>query len=218
MADPNSLPDPGGVFLVFEGLDGSGKTTQLELLAARLRKRGHQVLTTREPGGSPVGARLREIVLHYPGQLDERCEALLFAADRAHHVATVIKPALAAGKIVLCDRYLASSVAYQGGGRGLLTQEVHQLSTWATHGLIPELTFFLDLPVASVAGRLGENRDRIESAGEKFFHAVRDRFLAQGQGRQDWLILDAKADRQVLATQIWDRVEEILAPRQAGRS
>lgn len=183
---------PGGMFISFEGGDGAGKSTQVRLLAEWFKARGREVVATFEPGDTALGAQLRELVQHGE-DLQARTEALLFAADRAHHVATVIRPALGRGAVVITDRYLDSSVVYQGAGRRLGAREVERLSLWATQGLLPQLTILLDLDPAVGAQRISRSRDRIEQAGDEFHQVVRDAFLARASqdatGR--WLVLDA---------------------------
>lgn len=169
-----------GLFVTLEGGDGSGKTTQAELLERWLIERGRTVLRTREPGGTDVGVEVREIVLHHRGDISPRAEALLYAADRAHHVATVVRPALARGEVVIQDRYVDSSVAYQGAGRVLDPHEVRRLSDWATEGLMPDLTLLLDLPPEAARHRLDVARtryDRLEAEAEAFHDRVRAAYL-----------------------------------------
>lgn len=167
-----------GLFISFEGGDGTGKTTQIQALKEWLDGQGLDVVATREPGGTKLGEQVREIVLH--GQdISPRTEALFYAADRAHHVASKVRPALARGAVVITDRYLDSSVAYQGAARSLGVDEVRELSLWAVEGLLPDLTIILDVP-ADVAGRRAQARaglDRLESAGSAFHEAVREQFL-----------------------------------------
>jgi dTMP kinase len=143
-----------GLFITLEGGDGSGKSTQARLLGEWLQEQGHTVVRTREPGGTEVGVEIREIVLHHRGEVSPRAEALLYAADRAQHIATKVRPALARGEIVLQDRYLDSSVAYQGAGRVLGGPEVRDLSLWAAEGLLPHLTLLLDLDETAARGHL----------------------------------------------------------------
>lgn len=166
-----------GVFISIEGGDGSGKSTQIRLLSQWLVEAGRDVLTTREPGGTALGEQVREILLH-GGDISPRTEALFYAADRAHHVATKIRPALEKGQVVITDRYLDSSVAYQGAARSLGVAEVRELSLWAAQGLLPDLTIVIDVPgevaAARAAGRA--KLDRIESAGAAFHAAVRQQF------------------------------------------
>lgn len=209
-------PAPGsGVFVVFEGIDGCGKTTQIELLAARIKAANRPVTLTFEPGGSDLGTELRRILLHHDGPVDPRAEALLYAADRAHHAATVIRPALAAGRVVISDRYWDSSIAYQGAGRALGEADIAALSHWATNTLTPSLTILLDLPIEAAAARLGSELDRLESEAASFHQAVREKFLdlakrGSKQGR-NYLVLDATASIEALSAQVWARVEPLLA-------
>ena len=205
-----------GLFVSFEGGDGAGKSTQSRALAGWLEGRGERVLSTFEPGDSALGAVLRDAVQHGE-DLDARTEALLYAADRAHHVATVVRPALARGEVVLTDRYLDSSVAYQGVGRGLGAEAVERLSLWATDGLLPDLTVLLDIePVAGLA-RLTGAPDRLERAGDEFHRRARQAFLdraAADPGR--WLVLDAVAPAQELAAPIRERVGALLDARRVA--
>ena len=184
---------PTGFFVSFEGGDGAGKSTQLRLLAEWVRTElGRAVVTTREPGGTALGRQLRTAVLHGE-HLDPRTEALLYATDRAHHVHQVVRPALDRGDVVLTDRYLDSSVAYQGNGRDLGEDEVERLSLWAAGGLLPHLTVLLDLDPAAGLARISGEPDRLESAGDEFHRRTRETFLrraaADRSGR--WLVLDA---------------------------
>jgi dTMP kinase len=162
-----------GVFITFEGLDGCGKSTQMELLAAALRERGYVVLVTREPGGSDLGEAVRELLLdpQYHG-MSARSEALLYAAARAHLVELVIRPALEDGQVVLCDRYVDSSLAYQGYGRGLGADDIMTLNVWATECLLPDLTLFLDLNDSVRSTRLAAVPDRLEAEDGAFHRRV----------------------------------------------
>lgn len=197
-----------GLFITFEGGDGVGKSTQISLLADFLRENGHEVVVTREPGGTELGRQIRQLLLH-GGEVSPRAEALLYAADRSHHANTVIRPALERGAIVLCDRYLDSSVAYQGAGRILGAQEIRDLSLWATEELLPDMTFLLDMPVEVSAARVGGEQDRIESAGRDFHEAVRAQFLELAAKEPErWRVLDASADIETIAAQI----REYVAP------
>ena len=159
------------MFVTFEGVDGSGKSTQARLLAEALREEGEEVVATREPGGTELGERVRELVLHGDG-LSPWAEATLFAAARAQLVEEVIRPALARGAHVVCDRYLDSSLAYQGIGRGLGVDRVLELNLVATGGLLPDRTFLLELPVAEAARRRGADSDRLEAEGQEFAERV----------------------------------------------
>ena len=166
-----------GLFITFEGGDGCGKTTQIKLLDEYLRSKGYQTLLTREPGSKGLGIKLREILLNYDGDVSPRAESFLFLADRAQHVDCIIKPALENGVIVLCDRHTDSTVAYQGYGRGLDLEQIHNLNSIATNGLKPDLTIVLDVDVETSQKRVGAEKDRMESAGIEFFERVRKGFL-----------------------------------------
>ncbi len=204
-----------GLFITLEGGDGSGKSTQAELLSSWLKGAGHTVLRTREPGGTDLGNELREIVLHRRGDIVPRAEALLYAADRAHHIATKVRPALERGEIVIQDRYLDSSVAYQGAGRVLDGAEVRKLSLWAAEGLLPDLTILLDLDESVGRTRLDEARtryDRLESEESEFHTRVRESYLelaAAEPGR--FLVLNATDSIDSIAAAVRARVEPLLA-------
>ena len=166
-----------GLFITFEGIDGCGKTTQIELLKNSLEKQGEDVLLTREPGAKGLGEKLREILLNYEGDVSSNCESFLFLADRAQHIDTIIKPAIDKGVIVICDRHTDSTVAYQGYGRGLDLKQIHYLNNIATNGIKPDLTFILDIDVETSLERIGKARDRMESAGIDFFNRVRKGYI-----------------------------------------
>jgi len=203
-----------GVFITLEGGDGSGKTTQAELLREWLDGQGRTVVRTREPGGTEVGVEVREIVLHHRGDISPRAEALLYAADRAHHVATVVRPALELGHVVIQDRYTDSSVAYQGAGRVLDPEEVRGLSEWATEGLRPDLTILLDLDAEAARGRLDEARtryDRLEAEASEFHDRVRSAYLRLAQAEPDrFLVVDATRPVDEIAATIRERVAGLL--------
>ncbi len=203
-----------GVWITLEGGDGSGKTTQAELLEKWLTNNGHAVLRTREPGGSDVGQLIREIVLHHRGEIAPRAEAMLYAADRAQHVSTVVRPALERGEIVLQDRYLDSSVAYQGAGRVLDASEVRQLSLWAAEGELPDLTVLLDLDPHTARMRLDSADkpfDRLEAEQTDFHTRVREAFLALASAEPErFLVLDAAASTDRIAAEIQARVARLL--------
>ena len=166
-----------GKFITFEGADGSGKTTQIEMIKEYLEKQGYQCVLTREPGGSDLGVKIREILLHYDGEVDSLCELLLYMADRAQHVSEVILPAIEAGKIVLCDRYTDSSVAYQGYARGLDREKIIQLNKVATNNLEPDLTIVFDVETEVAMKRVGETKDRLEQEGIEFHRKLRNGYL-----------------------------------------
>ena len=166
-----------GLFITFEGADGCGKTTQLNLLKDYLIKKGYEVILTREPGGKGLGEKIREILLNYDGEVSNRCESFLFLADRAQNIDVIVKPAIEQGKIVLCDRHTDSSVAYQGYGRGLDIQEIINLNSLATSNLKPDLTLVFDVDIETSMKRVGNEKDRMESAGKDFFNKVRNGYL-----------------------------------------
>lgn len=174
-----------GLFLSLEGVDGVGKSTQAARLRDYLRAQGRDVMLTREPGGTQLGTVVRGMLLHgVPGDdgsastdISPRAEALLYAADRAQHVAQVIRPALDAGGVVICDRYIDSSLAYQAGGRELTGEDILRLSEWATGGLWPRRTYLLDMDYRASSHRLTGEADRLESAGAAFFERTRQAFL-----------------------------------------
>ncbi|MBC7517785.1 MAG: dTMP kinase [Microbacteriaceae bacterium] len=203
-----------GLFITFEGGDGSGKSTQSALLVAWLRSEGHTVVTSREPGGTDLGVELREIILHRRGYIAPRAEALLYAADRAHNVATVVRPTIERGEIVVQDRYLDSSVAYQGAGRVLDGVEVRDLSLWASEGLLPSLTVLLDLDVVAGRARLTADDkvfDRLEAEANDFHARVRAGFreLADAEPER-FLVLDAARNREDLAAEVRAAVLRLL--------
>ena len=188
-----------GYFISFEGGDGVGKSTQARLLGAWLGEvTGRDVVLTREPGGTALGQVLRDAVLH-GDHVDARAEALMYAADRAHHVATLVRPALERGAVVVTDRYLDSSVAYQGGGRELAADDVERISRWATRGLLPDVTVLLDADPAVAASRRASVAhkgalDRLESVGAEFATRVRETFLDRAAAEPDrWVVVDATA-------------------------
>jgi dTMP kinase len=210
------VPDrPGaGLFLTLEGGDGSGKSTQSALLTDWLLEQGRTVVHSREPGGTDFGLEVRELVLHRRGHIAARAEALLYAADRAHNIATVVRPALERGDIVIQDRYLDSSIAYQGAGRVLDPTEVRNLSLWATEGLLPDLTVLLDLHETTGRIRLDESRtryDRLEAEADDFHARVRAGYLELASAEPDrFLVLDATLGVDELAQHIRDRVSPLL--------
>lgn len=202
-----------GLFITLEGGDGSGKSTQSGLLVQWLREQGRTVLVTREPGGTDLGLELRQIVLHRRGDITPRAEALLYAADRAHHIATMVRPALQRGEVVVQDRYLDSSVAYQGAGRELEADEVRDLSLWATEGLLPDLTVLLDLHEGEGRERMAERTqyDRLEAEADDFHARVRAEYLALAAAEPGrFLVLDARGSIESIAAAIRERVAPLL--------
>lgn len=203
-----------GLFFTFEGIDGVGKSTQANLLEEYLRELGHDVVRTFEPGGTELGQEIRQLLLHRKGEVAPRAEAMLFAADRAHHVATKIRPALEAGKVVMSDRYLDSSVAYQGAGRDLSMEDVRNLSLWASGNLLPNLTILLDLDAASARSRrnqTGTEPDRMEREKIEYFEATRQAFLQLADAEPErFFVVNANQSVEQMQAQIRSRVNQIL--------
>lgn len=166
-----------GLFITFEGPDGCGKTTQMKLLAEYFEKKGKEVVLTREPGGKGLGEKVREILLNYDSEVSDRCESFLFLADRAQNIDIIVNPAVKEGKIVLCDRHIDSTVAYQGYGRGLNIDRINMLNNLATNGKKPDLTLVFDVDVETSMKRVGKEKDRMESAGIDFHNRVRKGYL-----------------------------------------
>ncbi len=201
------------MFVSFEGVEGAGKTTQIARLAARLRERGRQdILTTREPGDGPLGTELRRLALHPPMGLfvEPRAELLIMMADRAQHVGQVLRPHLDSGGIVLCDRYADSSAAYQGYGRGLDLAEIASLNSYATNGLMPDLTFLLDLDPAVGLARQHE-RSVMEEEALPFHQRIRAGFLALAEAEPHrWRVVDSSCPPDMVQEEIWAIVSERL--------
>ena len=208
------MPDTTGVFISFEGIDGVGKSTQADLMQSYLAAKGLEVTRTLEPGGSDLGVEIRHLLLHRKGEVSVRSEALLYAADRAHHVASVIRPALAKGQIVISDRFLDSSVAYQGAGRELDLTEVRNLSLWAVDNLLPDLTVLLDLDAAAASirrGTTGAEPDRLESEKISFFEAARNTYLELAKNEpKRFHVVDASQDPDSIWKQIQPRLDALL--------
>lgn len=213
-----------GTFITFEGIDGSGKSTQLRLLASFLRLKGYEVVATREPGGTPVGIRLRAALLDEQEQVDPLTELLVFAADRAQHVRRVLRPALGSGHIVLSDRYADATIAYQGAGRGFAPQLISEIVELATEGLTPDRTLLFDLSVAESIGRMkrraegrrkADKGDRLDSEDQEFHARVRNAYLRMASNEPErFRIIDASAS--IEETHI--RVKEVVVPWLEGRS
>lgn len=198
-----------GVFIVLEGGDGAGKSTQVQRLADWLEGRGVEVVRTREPGGTPLGGRIRELLLH-GDDVSARAEALLFAADRAHHVATVVRPALERGAVVLQDRYVDSSAAYQGAGRELDPDEIARLSWWATEDLRPDLTVLLDVVPATGHERRDGTHDRLEQEAEDFHARVREHFLRLAEAEAHrYLVVDGSLPVEEVAEIVRAAVDDL---------
>ncbi|MGW3561192.1 dTMP kinase, partial [Streptomyces sp. NPDC000963] len=211
-SDPAQAPSPTGFFLALEGGDGAGKSTQVQALADWIRAKGHEVVVTREPGATPIGKRLRSILLDVSSAgLSNRAEALLYAADRAEHVDSLVRPALERGAIVLSDRYIDSSVAYQGAGRDLSPTEIARISRWATDGLVPHLTVVLDVSPETARERFTEAPDRLESEPPEFHARVRAGFLALAAADPArYLVVDAGQEPEAVTTVVRHRLDRML--------
>lgn len=204
-----------GKFITVEGIDGCGKSTQVQLLASRLSDLGIPYLLTREPGGSAVGEQIREIVLHSRHEITATTELLLYAADRAQHVAQELRPALAAGKIIICDRYTDATVAYQGHGRELSLALINQLNQIATDGLEPHLTLYFDLDIDAAQQRMAnstrEAMDRLEREAAAFHQRVRNGYLALiAEHPQRFRLIDASNSPDEIFLQVWAAVSPLL--------
>ena len=206
------MRSPTGAFVVFEGGDGVGKTTQVDLLCSWLAERGYEVVRTFEPGDSAVGAAIRRIVLDpATGEMSPRAEALLYAADKAQHLYAVVQPALRRGAAVVCDRYVDSMLAYQGAGRVLALNEVEQVARWATEDLRPHLTVVLDTEPAR-AVHVKAHLDRLEAVGNGFHERARELFLElAAREPEHYLVLDARAPRKKIAAQVVERLTPLLS-------
>ncbi|HJQ32865.1 MAG TPA: dTMP kinase [Pyrinomonadaceae bacterium] len=207
-------------FITFEGIDGCGKSTQLRMLASELRLRGREVVVTREPGGTPLGARVRQLVLDSEEQVDPLAELLLYAADRAQHVRALVRPALDSGHVVLSDRYADATVAYQGAGRGFPDEIISQLVALATGGLMPDLTLIFDLPVEESQRRAahrsdrGDKKDRLDAEDAAFHTRVRDAYLRiAAADPQRVRIVDASGSVQETQSQVMRLVMPFLEAR-----
>lgn len=203
-----------GLFITFEGGDGSGKTTQINLLATWLESQGQTVVLTREPGGTDLGVELRNIVLHRKGFIAPRAEALLYAADRSHHIHSLVRPALERGEVVVQDRYLDSSVAYQGAGRVLDPEEVRELSLWATERLMPNLTVLLDVPASVAKARQAQTEreyDRLEAEAEDFHTRVRESYLSLAAAEPErFLVVNGELPIEEIHRSIIAKVSDLL--------
>ncbi len=205
-------------FITFEGVEGSGKSTQLRLLAARLRRNRRRVLVTREPGGTELGEKIREVLLDpKTGKLDARSEALLFAAARAQTVTSVIRPALAEGKVVICDRYVDSSLAYQGWGRGLGEQDILTLNVWGTQGLFPDLVILLHLEPERGLLRSTDPPDRMELEGQDFHAKVADAYLKIAEEHPErFVVIDADKPSAEVFDAVRVAIDKALGEREDG--
>lgn len=200
-----------GLFITFEGADGCGKTTQIKLLDNYLKNKGVSTLLTREPGAKGLGEKLREILLKYDGVVSSNCESFLFLADRAQHIDCIIKPAISDGKIVLCDRHTDSTVAYQGYGRQLDLDMINFLNNIATNGVKPDLTVIFDIDIETSMKRVGNEKDRMESAGVDFFNRVRDGYLQIAKNNPERVkLIDSTESIEDIHKKVVKLVENLL--------
>ncbi len=200
-----------GLFIAFEGGDGAGKSTQVALLREAFETAGRTVTVTRQPGGTDLGREIRDLVLH-GAHVAPRAEALLFAADKAHHVDQLIRPALDRGEVVLTDRYTDSAVAYQGAGRDLGAQEIHDLNMWAVDDLVPDLTVVVDVSAQEGRRRRGDVHDRLEAEEDTFHDAIRAHYLAMAQGNpQRYIVVDGTLAPDEIHAQVLDRLRAMGA-------
>ena len=204
-----------GMFITFEGGDGSGKSTQIQSVRDWFESRDREVIVTREPGGTELGTEIRRLVQNGPEDVDARTEALLYAADRAYHVATVIRPALERGAVVLGDRYIDSSLAYQGAARSLGVDEIASLSAWATQGLYPSLTFLLDLPPEVGARRRTDAPDRMERESMDFHERVRHEYLRLADAEPERIVV---IDAVGTVDEVFSEIRGVLVERFDGGS
>lgn len=200
-----------GLFIAFEGGDGAGKSTQVALLREALETAGRTVTVTRQPGGTDLGREIRDLVLH-GAHVAPRAEALLFAADKAHHVDQLIRPALDRGEVVLTDRYTDSAVAYQGAGRDLGAEEIHDLNMWAVDHLVPDLTVVVDVSAEEGRRRRGDVHDRLEAEADAFHQAIRAHYLAMAQGNPErYLVVDGTLAPDAIHAQVVQRLQTMGA-------
>ncbi|MEI7474116.1 MAG: dTMP kinase [bacterium] len=198
-----------GYFITFEGADGSGKTTQISKLSNYLTNNNTKNIQTRDPGGTELGSSLRQILLHYPNYISPNCELFLYLADRSQHVDEKILPALKEGNIVLCDRFIDSSLAYQGYGRGIDLNQIIELNKIATRGLIPDLTILLDIDTDTAANRIAREKDRFESEAQEFHKKVRQGYLEVAKSDPSrFVIINANQSIEDIFTQLISVLKE----------
>ncbi|MBP3925431.1 dTMP kinase [bacterium] len=201
-----------GLFITFEGADGCGKSTQMELLFEYFKKQGREVVITREPGCEGLGEKIREILLNYDGEVSDRCESFLFMADRAQNIDVIVNPAVQAGKIVLCDRHTDSSIAYQGYGRGISIEKIKHLNELAVNGRKPDLTFVFDIDVETSMKRVGKEKDRMENSGIDFYNRVRNGYLEIAKQEPNRVkVLDASKSIEEIHLEVLKIIEKILS-------
>lgn len=201
-----------GCFITFEGADGCGKTTQLELCAEYLKESGYDVVVTREPGALELGKEIRKILLHYEGDVSPNAEMFLFLADRANHIDMLIKPAIEAGKIVLCDRHTDSTISYQGYGRGNDIEQIKKLNAIATAGIQPDLTLVYDVDTEVAQSRVGEEKDRMEASGIEFHKRVRNGYLELAKVNPERIkLIDANSSIKAVFSETKSTIDSFLS-------
>ena len=200
-----------GYFITFEGVDGCGKTTQMQLLANYLREKGYDILLTREPGAKGLGEKIREILLHYEGEVSSRAESFLFLADRAQHIDKVVNPAIEKGQIVLCDRHTDSTIAYQGYGRGVDISQLTMLNNLAVGLRKPDMTFVFDIDIKTSMMRVGGEKDRMESSGVEFFNNVRRGYLKIAESEPNRVkVIDASKSIDEINKEVLGYMENLV--------
>ena len=200
-----------GYFITFEGIDGCGKTTQLENVLQMLTEQGIECVKTREPGALKLGSQIREILLHYDGEVSNNCEIFLFLADRSQHVDTFIKPMMKEGKVVLCDRHTDSTIAYQGYGRQGDVEKLTKLNTIATTGLVPDLTLLFDVSVETGHERAGKDLDRLELAGKEFFERTRQGYLQLAKEHPERIkVINGENPKEVVYNEVKSHIINLL--------
>ncbi len=200
-----------GLFVTFEGIDGCGKTTQMKLLAEYLTNHGYEVVITREPGAKGLGEKIRDILLHYDGEVSSKAESFLFLADRAQHIDKLVNPSVKEGKIVLCDRHTDSTIAYQGYGRGVDIEQLNVLNSLAVGNRVPDLTFVFDIDVETSMSRVGSEMDRMEASGKEFFNKVRQGYLDIAASEPERVkVIDAKRSVSEISREVVQIVSEMM--------
>ena len=200
-----------GLFVTFEGIDGCGKTTQMKLLAEYLTNHGYEVVITREPGAKGLGEKIRDILLHYDGEVSSKAESFLFLADRAQHIDKLVNPSVKEGKIVLCDRHTDSTIAYQGYGRGVDIEQLNVLNSLAVGNRVPDLTFVFDIDVETSMSRVGSEMDRMEASGKEFFNKVRQGYIDIAAYEPERVkVIDAKRSVSEISREVVQIVSEMM--------
>jgi len=199
-----------GLFITFEGIDGCGKTTQINLLNDYLKSKSYNTILTLEPGGSDIGKNLRQILLHHDGFVDDTCELLLYLADRAQHTQTVILENINRGNIVLCDRYIDSTVAYQGYARKGDIDKINLLNNIATKGLLPDITFLFDIDVEIAQTRVGKEKDRLEKESIDFHNRVREGYLEIARKNDRIKVIDSSKDIESIFEEVKKQIDKLL--------